>query len=371
MKITRLEPFILHVPVTREEIGDSTHRITHWGMPGVRVHTDEGLVGFGHTGTHAHLPSDRVIVDLIENTFGPQLIGRDPGEPAALYDELYRGSINVWIGRGGLMQMALSAIDTALWDLKAKAEGVPLWQLLGGSADKNIEAYNTDGGWLNRPIDMLADDCRKLVHEDGFDAVKIKVGHDDPPIDIERVAAVREAIGPNARLMIDANGKWDLPTASDFAKQVSRHDLTWFEEPLWHDDIAGHAELAKRIDIPIALGELLYHDDQFKTFIDTGGVHYVQPDIVRIGGVTGWTKVADYAHAKGLPVSPHHGDMMQAQIHLTIAHPGCVQLEFIPWTLHCFEEPADVEGGVYKTPQQPGAGTTFTQEALRKYNAMD
>jgi len=187
MRITELEPFILHVPVTGGGITDSTHQISHWGMPGVIVHTDTGIKGYGYCGTHAHLPSDRLITDAITNLFGPLVIGEDPRQTQHLFDKLDRYPINIWIGRAGVTQMALSAIDIALWDIKAKAADEPLWQLLGGHGDKPITAYNTDCGWLNRSIDELADDCKRMIEVEGFPAVKIKVGKPDPQEDLRQI----------------------------------------------------------------------------------------------------------------------------------------------------------------------------------------
>ena len=263
--------------------------------------------------------------------------------------------------------MALSAVDIALWDLKAKASDEPLWHLLGGSAGKSVEAYNTDCGWLNLSNEKLVDGCRYMIEEEGFAAVKMKVGKPDPKEDLDRVEAVRSAIGSKPRLMVDANAKWNLPMAIQYGSRFADFDVTWFEEPLWHDDVRGHACLAKAIDTPIALGELLYNRDQFREFITAEGVHYLQPDASRCGGITGLWEIADLGLAHNIPVSPHHGDMMQAQLHAVIAHSGCDQLEFIPWTLHCFEEPVCVKDGRYRVPEQPGAGTTITPDSFEKY----
>lgn len=370
MRITELQPFILHVPVTVGGIADSTHNVTQWGMPGVIIHTDTGHKGFGYCGTHAHLGSDRLITDAIVNLFGPTLIGEDPRETQHLFNKLDRHPVNIWVGRAGVTQMALSAIDIALWDLKAKAANQPLWQLLGGNADKKIIAYNTDCGWLNRDIDQLVGDCKHMIEVEGFPAVKIKVGKPDPKEDLKRIEAVRKAIGNDAKLMVDANGKWNLADAIQFGRRFSDFDITWFEEPLWHDNVINHARLAEKIDTPIALGELLYTVDAFRHFIEAGAVHYVQPDVMRIGGITAWLQIADLVASHRLPLVPHHGDMMQAQIHLCIAHRACWMLEYIPWTLNYFVEPARVKDGQFVTPMLPGAGTTLTDEALAKFGKL-
>lgn len=368
MKITHVDSFILHVPVTRLGIADSTHQVTHWGAPGVIIYTDAGIQGYGYTGTHAHLPTDRLIRDCISQTYAPLLIGQDPRQVQQLNENLYHSPPIQWVGRGGITHLALSAIDIALWDIKAKAAGMPLWQLLGGDESKQIQAYNTDSGWLNWTLDELVSESHQLVQEQGYRGVKIKVGSQDSYDDLRRIEAVRRAIGPRIKLMVDANGRWDLPTAINIGRHLADYDVFWFEEPLWYDDVKGHSMLARQIQTPIALGEQLYSLDAFRDFVSIGAVHFVQADAVRLAGATEWWRVADLALAYRLPVVPHIGDMMQVHLHLCIAHMACHLLEYIPWLTDCFEDPARVEAGYFMTPRLPGAGTTLNSTALKKYN---
>ena len=367
VKITRVQSFLLHVPVTRNSIADSTHQLTHWGVPGVILCTDSGLAGYGYTGTHAHLPTDRLIASCIEDTYGPLLLGESAHDVQYLWKKLFHFPPAQWVGRAGITQLALSAVDVALWDLKAKAAGVPLWQLLGGSVRKDLLAYNTDGGWLNWPLETLIDDTRRLVEQEGFRGVKIKVGSPRVSRDLERVEAVRRAIGSQVSLMVDANGRWSLPEALEFGGRVTGLEIEWFEEPIWYDDIPGHAKLARQIKTPIALGEQLYTADHFRDFIREGAVTYVQPDAVRLAGITEWWQVADLAHSYRLPVVAHIGDMMQVHLHLSIAHRACNMLEYIPWLRGCFEEPATVRDGQFLVPSRPGAGTTLLPEAMSRF----
>lgn len=368
MKITRVETFILHVPVSKNRIEDSTHRITHWGAPGVILHTDAGLQGYGYTGTHAQLAGDRLITGCIADVYAPLLLDEDCRDVQRLWQKLYAAPPVLWIGRSGITQLALAAIDIALWDLKAKAAGVPLWKLLGGACNSPLEAYNTDGGWLNWSVEELVADCREMVEGQGFPGVKIKVGCHDPGQDLKRVEAVRRAIGPSAKLMVDANGKWDLPAALRVGGRLKDYDVFWLEEPCWYDDVESHATLASKLETPVALGEQLYSVDAFTQFIRARAVHFVQPDAVRLAGVTEWLRVADVALAHHLPVAPHIGDMMQVHAHLAFAHPACCFLEYIPWLRECFEEPATVQDGRFKMPQCSGAGTTLRAAALEHFN---
>jgi L-alanine-DL-glutamate epimerase-like enolase superfamily enzyme len=370
MKITHLEAFVLHAPVTRGGIADSTHSLTHWGAPGVAIHTDAGLTGYGFSGTHAHLATDHLIVDCILGSYGPLLAGENPLAIGELWEKLHKHPPIYWVGRTGITHLALGAVDIALWDLKAKHEGMPLWKLLGGSAAKKVEAYNTDGGWLNWPLETVIADCRRLIEVEGYRAVKLKVGSTNANEDLRRVEAVRHALGPSIRIMTDANGRWTLPQAIETAGRLAVFDVTWIEEPIYFDDVEGHRQLAETIRTPIALGEQLYTKWQFRDFIHAGAVHYVQPDVTRLAGVTEFLQVADLAHNSSLPVVPHVGDMAQVHQHLCLAHPACSLLEYIPWLREWMEHPAKIADGYYVAPQEPGAGTTPTRRALEQINRL-
>jgi len=201
---------------------------------------------------------------------------------------------------------------------------------------------------------------------EGFSGIKIKVGS-SVERDLRRLAAVRRAIGPDVTLAIDGNGKWDLPSCLRFCRAAESSDVYWFEEPLWYDDVKGHAQLARATSIPVALGEQLYSTDAFAEFFAQRAIHWVQPDVTRMAGITEVLRVCDMAHAWRLPVAPHAGDMSQVHVHLAYAHSAVAVLEFIPWIKHCFTDPAEVVDGFFALPQEPGAGTTPTAEAWRKY----
>lgn len=367
MRIVSIEPFILHIPVTGGSIADSTHRISHWGVVGTRLVTADGLTGYGFTGTHADLASDRLITSCIRDCYAPLLAGEDASEHGRLWLKLARHPALQWVGRAGITQLALAAVDVALWDLKAKKAGVPLWHLLGGASKPKLEAYNTDIGWLSIPRDELVEGARMAVERDGFHRIKIKVGHADPMTDIGRLEAVRRAVGDHVTMAVDGNGKWDLPTCKRFCARAEGLDLFWFEEPLWYDDIGSHAELARSTSIPVALGEQLYTLDAFRAFVQAGAVHYVQPDVTRLGGVTEYIQVAELALAHRLPVAPHAGEMSQVHVHLAYWHPATPVLEYIPWIKDAFAEPATVADGCFRRPEQPGAGTTPTKDAFERF----
>ncbi|RZI72599.1 MAG: mandelate racemase/muconate lactonizing enzyme family protein [Variovorax sp.] len=365
MKITAVTPFILHVPVTGSQIADSTHTISHWGVVGAKIDCDNGLSGYGFTGTHSHLPSDQLITRCIETCHAPLLIGEDAHDVQRLWLKLARNPALQWVGRAGITTLAQAAVDIALWDLKAKAAGVPLWKLLGGQVRERVRAYNTDIGWLSIPDDRLVEGARRAVAE-GFTGIKIKVGS-TVERDLRRLRSVREAIGPDVTLAIDGNGKWDLATCQRFCRGAEHSDVFWFEEPTWYDDVKGHAALARATSIPVALGEQLYTADAFSEFFAQQAIHWVQPDVTRMAGLTEVLQVCATAHSFRLPVAPHAGDMSQVHVHLAYAHPAVQVLEYIPWIKDCFIDPAEVVEGAFRLPQQPGAGTTPTADAWTRF----
>jgi L-alanine-DL-glutamate epimerase-like enolase superfamily enzyme len=220
---------------------------------------------------------------------------------------------------------------------------------------------------MNWPLETLVSDYKRLVEAEGYRGVKIKVGSDEAGRDLERIEGVRNAVGPRVKLMVDANGHLDLPAAVSLGRRLGDFGVVWFEEPIWYDDVAGHRELAQQIDTPIALGEQLYRLDDFRNFITAGAVQFVQPDAVRVGGITEWWQVADLALAHRLPVAAHVGDMAQIHRHLAIAHAACSLLEFIPWTRDCFTDPATVSDGRFVAPTEPGCGTTLRSEAIERF----
>lgn len=366
MQIKRVTPFIMHVPVTGSKIADSTHSISHFGLVGARIQCASGITGFGFTGTHAHAPSDRLITAAITNCYAPLLEGTDIDQPAAAYHRLFHHSPLLWVGRAGILQLALSAVDVALWDAHAKSLGQPLWAVLCGAVREKVAAYNTDIGWLSFSSAELVDGARRAVDQ-GFTAVKLKVGSATTAEDVDRCEAVRRAVGESVAVATDANGKWDLPTAQRFDRAAAGLDLYWIEEPLWYDDVAAHRELAATSPIPVALGEQVYTPQMMGQFIDAKAVHYVQPDVTRIGGVTGFLQAAAHAANAGLHIAAHAAEMSQVHVHAAYSLANHDMLEYIPWIAHCFAEPARVESGFFVRPEQPGASSTPTEEALERY----
>jgi L-alanine-DL-glutamate epimerase-like enolase superfamily enzyme len=362
MRITDVETFIVQAELPRY-VADAFNQTVNWGLPGVIIRTDEGIEGTGYTSTQTH--GDFAIKDVLDRVYVPVLEGEDPLEHQRLWDQLYWSDVH-WVGRSGITQMALAAVDIALWDLKAKAFGVPLWKLVGGHKQGRVRSYNTDGGWLNFDQARLVDEMSALV-EAGWDGVKMKIGKEDPREDVRRVAAVREALGDQVDLMIDVNQRWSQTIAISWAHRFEEFDIAWLEEPLDPDDVEGHARLAQATSIPIALGEHVYSRTAFRDYIERGIISYVQADVTRLGGVTEWLAVAEIALAHHVAVVPHHADMMRVHQHLGAGHPASPMIECIPWLQHLFAEPAEIVKGWFIVPDTPGASTTFDPEQFARH----
>lgn len=363
MAITAAESFMLRVPVKRA-LGDSMQTVSVLEFVGVNISTSEGITGTGYTITVG--AGGSVIKEVLDSLFVAELKGKDPFNVKEIWHQLYYGKSH-WIGRAGATTMAQSAVDIALWDIIAKSAQRPLWQLLGGCRPAHIPIYNTNAGWLNRSEAELKKEMRALLDE-GYTALKMKVGKPDPREDWRRVKAVRNAIGEDVTLMIDVNQGWDLMTASQWGERLAEFDLTWIEEPLHPDDVKAHRQLRSAMPIPIALGEHVYTTQAFRDYIDQEAVDVVQVDVCRIGGITPWMEVAALANVNNIRVCPHAGDLMQVHQHLVKAIPNSWYLEVIPSLVDgLFERPVQLRHGVCVSPTTPGASTEFNPKAFRKY----
>jgi L-alanine-DL-glutamate epimerase-like enolase superfamily enzyme len=238
---------------------------------------------------------------------------------------------------------------------------------LGAATADPVPVYNTHAGWLNYSIEQICAEASQLLDE-GYTALKMKVGGPDLGEDARRVAAVRRHIGDRVNLMVDANQKWDPMRAGAAARLLEEYNLTWLEEPMHPDDVSAHANLKARTAIPIALGEHIYSTHGFKEFITRQAVDVVQVDVVRIGGITPWLEVAAVAKAHGLRVCPHCGDLMQVHQHLVRAIENRWMLEVIPmWKRGPFQHQIEIRDGTCVTPLEPGASTDMTREAFERF----
>ena len=285
------------------------------------------------------------------------LIGEDPNDIARVYDKLLWAGASV--GRSGVATQALAAIDVALWDLKAKRAGLPLAKLLGAHRD-SVRTYNTSGGFLNASLEEVRDRATRSL-EEGIGGIKIKVGLPDSAEDLRRVAGVREHIGTDVPLMVDANQQWDRATALRMGRRLEEFDLVWIEEPLDAYDAEGHAQLAAALDTPIATGEMLASVAEHVRLIDARACDIIQPDAPRVGGITQFLRLAALADQRGLGLAPHFA--MEIHLHLAAAYPREPWVEHFDWLDPLFEERLETRDGRMLVPDRPGLGVTLTGQA--------
>jgi len=352
LKKTLVKPLVL----SRGEIGERRFAF-------VLVHTDEGVSGVGEG-----VGDPALVQAALERRLKPILIGEDPRDIERLWRKMFAGAV-YWDLKGGLLT-AISAVDIALWDLKAKALGVPVYQLLGGSFRGRVKAYASDLFW-DEP-EVMAEAAARYV-ADGFSIVKTHVGRDQEG-DMARVRAIRRAIGDRAALMIDINGNFDRPTALSMGKRFEEVNPFWYEEPLPPYDLEGYRELKERLDLPIAAGENEFTKYGFLELFQRGAVDYAMPDIARVGGLTEAVKICALAEAFNIPCSPHSyssGVLLAATLHLMAALPGTDLLEFDVTGTSIYEElflePLSVREGFVSVPHGVGLGVELKEEIRRQY----
>lgn len=343
-----------------ELMGDAKHGIhTHFELPIVKIILECGAEGVGYTYTGGF--GGRAICNMIEHDLKPFLLGQDASCVEKLWEEM-QWKIH-YVGRGGIASFAISAIDIALWDLRAKKADEPLWKLLGGTSN-STKAY-AGAIDLNFSMEKLLKNIEGYLNA-GFHAVKIKLGQEYLKEDIERVAAVRNLIGPDIVFMVDANMKWSIETAIKAAKQLKPFDILWLEEPTIPDDYDGYHRISKEGGLAIAAGENLHTVYEFQNMISRGNIDFPQPDASNIGGITGWLKVAQLAYANNLPVCTH--GMQELHVSLMSAMPHASYLEVHSFPIDKYTtRPLVIKNGRAIAPDTPGIGVEFRWDLLRQY----
>lgn len=359
MRIKKVWAELCRIPVHRE-MKDAIRHFSKMDLVFAYVETDDGVVGCGFT--YSIIPfGAHEIRSVISSGIAELIRGMDPRDHEEIWNRMWRRLD--WVGRGGVAVLAVAAVDIAIWDLKAKLAKMPLHRLLGGARNK-VPVYNTDGGWLNHSVNQLVEETREIAAA-GFRGTKIKVGKEDAAEDAERIAAVREAIGPHRTLMVDANERFTSAEAIRRAQMWEPFNLFWFEEPLPAEDLLGHAGLKAHTNIPIALGESLFTRFQFRDYIATGGVSIVQPDACRCGGITEWLKIAHLADCHNMQVSPHF--VMELHLPLVAAIPNSLFVEYIPSLNPVLTEPLQLVDGCFVPSEEPGLGIPFDWDRLRSF----
>ena len=313
------------------------------------VETADGHAGMGFTYT---LRAGGAAQFALAAEVAPILIGQDPNDIARLWGKLAWASASA--GRSGIATQSIAAIDTALWDLKAKRAGLSLAKLLGAHRDA-VRCYNTSGGYLQASIEEILEKSAASLGR-GIGGIKIKVGHPDGTRDLGRVAAIRKHLGDHVPLMVDANQQWDRTTALRMGRALDGFGLEWIEEPLDAYDVDGHAALAAALDTPVGTGEMLTSEREVAQYIDRGAIDLVMHDAPRVGGITPFLKVAAAAERRSLMMAPHF--VMEIHLHLAAAYPLQTWVEHFEWLEPAFEERLEIRDGHMIVPTRPGLGLT-------------
>jgi len=361
MRITGITTQLYRIPPA-VKIEDSIQRVSHWEFLVTTLGTDAGLSGTGFAYTNGF--GGTAIRELVDTYVAPLVIGRDPVD----VEQIWRGC---WwelhsLGSSGMTRFAVASVDIAVWDILAQHAQVPLYKLLGGTRDR-IPAYASA---INMHLDgePLLDQMRGFV-EQGYRAVKMKVGRENPAEDVERVGSVRSVIGPGTKLMLDANQAWTAGEAIRRTRLLRPFDPFWLEEPVLADDRQGHVHVRRATKVPIAVGETMYTRYEFADFIRAEAVDIVQADIIRVGGFTEWMKIAKLAESFNLPMAPHF--MMELSVHALCAVPNGLILEDLRGgsltDLGILVEPLSVKNGELQPLARPGHGIVLNTQALRAH----
>src|SRR5262249_30453038 len=318
MTITAVRTLLLHVPFTSSRGGSGA---TGVDVVHVTLTDRDGREGTGFT--YALTGGAEALQVMVERVLGPRVLGTRLDAWDRLWHDLWTTTHR--LGRGVVLP-ALSALDIAIWDLRARRADLPLYRLLGTYRER-VPVYGSGRATNEMSAAELIEGTRSYLAE-GFAAVKLRAGMRAAEEDLERIAAVRDAVGPRVRLMVDCNERLDLPTALWFGRQLEALAIYWLEEPLPSDDVAGHARLAGQLALPVAVGEHLQGRFEFAQYLQAGAASVLQPDAPLMGGVSEWLRVATIAEAFGATISPHF--LPELHVHLAAAAKSCTYLEHFP-----------------------------------------
>jgi L-alanine-DL-glutamate epimerase-like enolase superfamily enzyme len=356
-RITNVEIFMVDLK-PKVKRTDAIQSFDSQQTPFVLIADSDGMMGLGYTYTIGQGGS--AVMALLRDDLVGQLIGQEAEEIGRIWRDLLF-SIHA-TAVGALSSLALAAIDIALWDLRCKKAGLPLYRMLGG-AKPSVPMYTTEGGWLHIGADDLVADAL-AAQAKGFSGSKVKIGRPHLSQDRARLKAVRDAVGPEYEIMVDANQGFNLAEAKRRARMLEDLEIAWFEEPMPADDVTQHALLAAATSVPIAVGESMYSLSQFKDYLTLGAASVVQVDVARIGGITPWIKVAHLAEAHNVPVCPHF--LMELHVSLVCAIPNAPWLEYIPQLEDLTHTGMRMEKGRAFPSQKPGIGIDWDMNAIRE-----
>ena len=360
MKIKKIEVKSYCVDLPTPVQAYAAGLMTNFGMVIVIITDENNLKGYGYTVMHGEQQAS--IASIIDHTYRKILIGSDSTRVEHLWAQMWKKTH--YAGRGGSSSFAIAAVDTALWDLNARRLNQPLWRLLGGY-DPKVKTYagNID---LNFPIEKILNNATKNIEEDGYKAIKMRLGRESLKEDINRVEAVRNHIGDDIELMADANEAWRLDQAIKASNLLSEFNLTWLEEPISPDNFIGYQQLRLKGQTPIAAGENLHTLQEFQQLIHFKGVDFPEPDFTTCGGVTPFMKIAKLAEANNLPIISHGAH----DIHIQLLG-ACSNAAYIE--IHAFgienyiSHPMKMKDGYGIASDRAGIGFDFDFDKLKQY----
>ncbi len=361
MRITRADCQLLHVPTTPSRSSPAEERagrLGHIVVLLVQLETDAGLTGIGVA--YVLQGSGRALHAIAIDDLTPLVLGEDPLDHERLAAKFHLRMQSV--GRRGLVTQAYSAFDLAFWDLKGKAANMPLYKLLGGARESS-EVYGSDTAWVWMSPEQMVEASRTYLAQ-GI-GIKVKVGANAEQ-DYDRLHRLRETLGDDVWIAVDANQRYDYSTALAMGQFYEEEiGVAWFEEPISCDDVEGHRRLAERLEVPIAAGETLFGLDEIERYLDRSALGVLQPDVTRLGGLTPTLECIALAKRYRCPVAPHL--MPEVAVHLACGLPQVTMVEWMPWQYPLYERaPRIAEGRIAPLPD-PGLGLTLNVNAVAKY----
>lgn len=358
MKVESLSTRVVDVPLAKP-VGTAIHAMRSVGCVLIDVRCDNGVVGQSYIFS---LNGDRVrSLDEMVKGLAHFAVGRDPHDSGLVFADIWKAISPM--GHEGVTISALSAIDVALWDAVGRAADMPLHKMWGAWRDQ-VATYATSGLWLSESIDELLQDAQQFLDQ-GFNAMKIRLGRDQIADDVERVRAVRDMIGPDVALLSDLNQGRGPTQAIKLGRALEPFDLMWFEEPVATYDLQGHARVRAALDMPIASGESVFTRYGMQAMIDAGAADILMPDLQRIGGFSEFRRASASASANNLPVSSHF--FTEQSLCLAGSIDNCISVEHCDWFSPLFNEEMELVDGMLVVPDRPGHGFTFNEEAVSRY----